>query len=205
MDPRMTVNRPLRIAVADDERDMREYFQTILPTLGHEVVTAAGDGRELVEGCRQSRPDLVIADIRMPGMDGIEALAEVNRDRPVPGILVTAFQDPDLLTRAAAANVQSYLIKPIKVGDLFAAIQIAAARFKEHQAAVQEADHLRQALEERKVIERAKGAVMRRLSIDEAEAFRRLRKQASDHNQKLADVARLLLNAEEVFHALDAK
>jgi two-component system, response regulator PdtaR len=197
------VNQSLRIAVADDERDMREYLQTVLPTLGHEVVGVAETGPQLVEQCRSARPDLVVTDIRMPGLDGIQAAAEVNKERPVPFVLVSGFQDAELLERAASENVMAYLIKPVKSGDLVSAIQLAMVRFEQYQAARREAGDLRRTLEERKVIERAKGAVMRRLGVDEAEAYRRMRQQASDRNQKLADVARTVLNAEEVFQTLD--
>src|SRR5947208_5589333 len=97
-------NRPLRIAVADDERDMLQFFKEVLPQLGHEVVAAAATGRELVERCREARPDLVITDIRMPDMDGIEAAAAVNRERQVPVILVTAHPEVDFLAHGGATH-----------------------------------------------------------------------------------------------------
>jgi response regulator NasT len=197
------MSRSLRIAVADDERDMREYLQTVLPTLGHQVVAAAEDGRRLVEQCKKTHPDLVIADIKMPDMDGIAAAAEVNRERPTPIVLVSAYQDEQLLARARAENVMAYLVKPVKAGDLIGAITLATARFDENQALRQEAAALKQTLEERKLIERAKGSVMNRLRLDEAEAFRRLRKLASDQNLKLIDVSRKVMEAEDVFHKLD--
>lgn len=199
------MNRNLRIAVADDELEMREYFQTILSNFGHQTVVLASDGCQLVEQCRGCQPDLVLADIRMPGLDGIAAAAEVNKVRPTPVVLVTGYQDTRLLERACGENIMAYLIKPVKAGDLMAAITLATVRFEEQQASRQESATLRQTLEERKIIERAKGAVMRRLSLDESEAFRRLRKQASTQNQKLAEVARLVLEAEGVFQALDKK
>jgi response regulator NasT len=197
------MNKSLRIAVADDERDTREYLQTVLPTLGHEVVAVAETGPQLVEQCRKTHPDLVVADIRMPGLDGIQAAAEINRERPVPVVLVSGYQDAQLLERAGNENVMAYLVKPVKTGDLVSAILLAAVRFEEHQAVRREAADLRRTLEERKIIERAKGAVMRRLGIDESEAYRRLRQQASDRNLKLAEVARTVLGAEEVFQMLD--
>jgi response regulator NasT len=197
------MNKSLRIAVADDERDTREYLQTVLPTLGHEVVAVAETGPQLVEQCRKTHPDLVVADIRMPGLDGIPAAAEVNRERPEPVVLVSGYQDAQLLERAGNENVMAYLVKPIKTGDLLSAIHLAALRFDELQTARREAGDLRRTLEDRKLIERAKGVVMRRLGIDEAESYRRLRQQASDRNLKLAEVARTILGAEELFQALD--
>ena len=193
----------LRIAVAEDERDMREYLQEALSRLGHEVVAVADSGRRLVEQCRAVDPDLVIADITMPDGDGIEASAAVNRVKKTPVILVSAHHDAALLERAAANPVLAYLVKPIKEPDLAAAIAVALSRFRQAQAAEKEAADLRQALEDRKVIERAKGAVIKRLGLEEDEAFRRMRSLASNQNRKLVEVARAVLAAEEIYHQLE--
>lgn len=191
------MKKPLRIAVADDEKDMRDYFIEILGDLGHHVVSAARTGRELVEHCRQFAPDLVITDIKMPDMDGIEASGRLSRERPVPIILVSAFHDADLIERAQNDHVLAYLVKPIKQADLEPAIAIAMTRFEQFQALAQEAGDLRQALEDRKTIERAKGILMRKAGLDEPAALRRLQKLASDKNQKLVAVAAAILTAEE--------
>jgi response regulator NasT len=196
------MNQTLRIAVADDQRDMREFFRFALAQLKHEVVAAAGNGRELVECCRAARPDLVITDVKMPELDGIAAAAAVYRDGPVPAILVTGYDDRETLRQAAAPHVYGYLVKPIKSRDLAPAIQVAMARFALDRAAEQEAAGLRQALEDRKLIERAKGVVMRRLAVEEIGAFRRLRKLSSDRNWKVIEIARQVLKAEEVFDQL---
>jgi response regulator NasT len=197
------MNSSCRIAVADDERDMREYFQEMLPALGHKVVAVAETGRQLIEQCATAKPDLVITDIRMPDMDGLEAAAQLNRDKNIPVVLVSAYHNADYLERACKNHIMAYLIKPVKAPDLQVSIALALSRFEELQKATQEAADLRQALEDRKVIERAKGVVMRRMGLDELEAFRRLRKQASDNNLKLAEVAHRVLHAEETFQALD--
>src|SRR5207302_1125226 len=136
-------------------------LQEFLPRLGHQVVAVAQTGRELVERCRALRPDLVIADIRMPDLDGIDAAEEIYRDRPVPIILISAHHDPELIERASRNHILAYLVKPIRQGDLQPAIGIALRRFEQFQALRQEADDLRQALEDRKVIERAKGLLMK--------------------------------------------
>jgi response regulator NasT len=167
------------------------------------VVAVAETGRQLVEGCRAGRPDLIITDIKMPDMDGIEAAEEVNRDRHVPVILVSAHHEAELLVRAGADHIMAYLVKPIKAADLIAAIAMALRRFEQFQAVCAEAATLRHALEDRKVIERAKGAIMRRLGVPEAEAFDRLLRQASDRNRKLVEVAQEILTAEEIFQALE--
>jgi len=189
----------LRIAVADDEPRMRDYYREILPLLGHRVICAAQTGRELVQYCRGDPPDLMITDIKMPDMDGIDAAVEVCRDGPLPVILVSAYHDADFLERAKAKHVLAYLIKPIKQADLVAAITIATQRFVELRALREEAGELRQALEDRKLIEQAKGVLMKKVGLDEKEAFRRLQKMSRDHNQKLVGVAQMILRAEEAF------
>lgn len=191
------MNRSLRIVVADDEPDMRDYYRAILPVLGHQVVAACPDGDELVLRCRELKPDLVIADIKMPGPDGIEAASRVERDRPVPIILVSAYHDAETISRAETDHVLAYLVKPIKQADLQTAIAIALRRFEQFQALRQEAADLRQALEDRKFIERAKGVLMKRSGLDEAAAFRRLQKLASEKNLKLIELSRMILTAEE--------
>jgi response regulator NasT len=197
------MNHSCRIAVADDERDMREYFQEMLPALGHQVVAVAETGRQLIEKCQTCKPDLVITDIRMPDMDGLDAAAQLNLNRNIPVVLVSAYHNAEYLDRACKNHIMAYLIKPVKAPDLQVSIALALCRFEEYQKAAQEAADLRQALEDRKAIERAKGIVMRRMGLDELEAFRRLRKQASDSNLKFVEVAHRVLHAEETFQALD--
>ena len=193
------MSRPLRVAVADDEKDMREYFRTILPDLGHKVVAAAGSGRELVEACRAAKPDLVITDIKMPDMDGIEAASKIYADAPVPIILVSAYHDPEIIQRAESEHVMAYLVKPIKQADLEPAIAIALKRFEQFQALRQEASDLKQALEYRKTIEKAKWLLMKKSGLSESDAFRKLQKVACDRNLKLVAVAQMILTAEEAF------
>jgi response regulator NasT len=191
------MSTPLHIAVADDEPDMREYFQKSLLRLGHKVVATAQNGRELVARCRELRPDLVITDIKMPDMDGIEAAIQIYRERPTPVILVSAYHDAGLIERAEADHILGYLVKPIKQADLEPVIALAMRRFEQFEALRSETADLRQALEDRKVIERAKGVLMKRGPMDEQDAFQRLQKLASEKSRKLIDVARMILVAEE--------
>jgi AmiR/NasT family two-component response regulator len=187
----------LRIAVADDEPEMRDFFEKVLPRFGHQVVSVAENGRQLVEHCRQSQPDLVITDIKMPELDGIEASGQICRERPVPIILVSAYHDPALIARAEADHVQAYLVKPIGLADLAPAIGIAVRRFGELQALQKECTDLRQALSDRKVIEQAKGLLMKLTGIDEKEAFHRLQQLAADKNLKLIEAAHSILAVEK--------
>jgi len=196
----MTQN--LRIAIADDEPDMREYFEKILPLLGHTVVSAAKTGKELVVQCLAQQPDLVITDIKMPDMDGIDAAVEIYRQHAIPVILVSAYHDATLIERAESDHILAYLVKPIKQADLEPAIGLAMRRFSQFQSLRKEATDLRQALADRKIIERAKGVLMKRANMDEQDAFRRLQKLASEKNRKLVDIASMIVTADE---ALDVK
>lgn len=125
---------PLRIAVADDEPDMRDFYQTVLPRLGNIVVAAVSNGRDLLEQCRLHRPDLVITEIKMPDVDGIEAAATIYQQRPIPVILVSAYHDPETIQRAEADHVMSYLVKPVRAADLAPCIALARRRFADVQA-----------------------------------------------------------------------
>lgn len=196
------MTRHLRIAVADDESDMRDYLATILPRLGHTVTVVARTGRDLIDQCRHVRPDLLIADIKMPDMDGLDAVAEICRTDPLPVILVSAYHDPELIQRAEANQVLAYLVKPIKQADLEPAIAIAICRFEQFEALRRDATDLRQALEDRKVIERAKGILMKRANLDEQNAFRRLQKMASQQNLRMVQLAQMIVTAERTVQEL---
>src|SRR5262249_12890930 len=145
----------LRIAIADDEADTREYLQEILKRQGHQVMLAQ-TGRQLADQCRLVHPDLIITDIKMPEMDGIEAAVAVNREKETPVILVSGHSNPDFLRRAEQHPIMAYLIKPLKAVDVENAVTVAMSRFSQFQAVHREARDLRQALEDRKNTERAK-------------------------------------------------
>jgi len=187
----------LKIACADDERDMRDFYARLLPEMGYEVCGVAATGHELVSLCDQQQPNLVITDIKMPDMDGIDAAAEICRRCALPVILVSAYHEKELLERAREDCVMGYLVKPIEEADLETAISVAMTRFEQFAAVKQEAAGLRQALADRKVIERAKGIIMKRARVSEEEAFKRLQRMSWNKNQKLAQVAETIILAEE--------
>jgi response regulator NasT len=190
------MNQRLRIAVADDEADMRDFFERMLPLCGHEVVSIAETGKELVEHCQTLHPDLVITDIKMPDMDGIDASTQICRDRATPVILVSAYHDPQLVHRAESDHVMAYLVKPIGQADLGPAIAVAISRFQELQALRKETGDLKQALADRKIIEQAKGILMKVTGVDEKDAYKRLQQLAADKNQKVIDAAQSVLAME---------
>lgn len=193
------MSQQLRIAVADDEQDMRDFFEKMLPALGHKVVAVAETGRELVEHCRNLRPDLIITDIKMPDMDGIEASTLITSECPTPIILVSAYHDPALIERAETDHVLGYLVKPISKADLPPTIALAMRRFSELQQLRKETVDLRQALADRKVIEQAKGILMKLAGTDEKEAFRRLQELAAERNLKLIEAAQSVILMEKAF------
>lgn len=189
----------LRVAVADDEPEVQELYERMLTALGHRVVLKASTGRELVEECARVKPDLVITDIAMPDMDGLDAAAAIYDERPTPIILVSGFQDPDLIARAEANHILAYLIKPIRKDELQPAIALVRRRFEEFQELTREANTVKKALEDRITIEKAKHVLMKQLKLDEPNAFRRLQKLASEQNRKLADIADMIVTASEAY------
>ncbi len=197
--------RALRIVVADDEPRMQSYFRKVLPALGHEVVGVASNGRDLVAQCGALNPDLVITDVKMPEMDGIDAAGEIYRTSAIPVILISAHHEMDLIERAEADHAMAYLVKPVKQAHLEPAIAIAMRRFGEFQALRKDTEDLRQALADRKIIEQAKGILMSSTNMDEQAAFRRLQKLASEKNRKLIDIAHMILTAKEALRPADKR
>ena len=192
----MTTARP-RIVTAAAEPRMRSYLNQTLERLGHQIVASASTGRQLVEECRIHQPDLIISDIKMPDMDGIEATRQVYRTDAIPVILVSAFHDIELIERASKNHILAYLVKPVRETDMAPAIAVAIQRFHEFHELRKEAPDDRQALEDRKVIELAKGIDMKRTGLTEPDAFRRLQNLASSKSRKLVDIARSLVTGEE--------
>lgn len=190
----------LRVAVADDEPDVREVLRKMLDALGHEVTLVASTGRELVEQCLDTPVDLVMTDIRMPDMDGLDAAGILYEKCRTPIILLSGHCDRELIERAEENHVFAYLMKPITQVQLEPAILLARRRFEEFQSLEQEAKDLRQALTDRKMIERAKGLLMKHLNVDEQEAFRRLQKLASSKNKRLIEIADMVITAAEALN-----
>jgi two-component system, response regulator PdtaR len=189
---------PLRILIADDESIRLLSLRAQLAALGHRVVAEASTGEEAVALAASTQPDLAILDIKMPLVDGIEAAERITQARPIPIILLTAYSEAQLVERAAQANISAYLMKPVSEEDLLPALTLALTRFKQFQALRREVVDLREALEARKVIEKAKGILMRRLDLTEEEAFRRLQRQSQEGNRKLAQVAEAIVLADQM-------
>jgi AmiR/NasT family two-component response regulator len=165
----------------------------MLERAGFEVVAEARDGAEAVALARSARPDLAVLDVKMPELDGIEAARKILEQRPIPVVLVTAFSQRDLVARAIEAGVFGYLVKPFRESDLLPAIETARARHGELAAVRAESESLREALEARKLIERAKGLLMQRDSLTEDEAFGRMRRASQQTGKPLREIAEATL------------
>ncbi|MDX6594490.1 MAG: two-component system, response regulator PdtaR [Gaiellales bacterium] len=167
----------------------------MLERAGFEVVAEARDGREAVELAAAHEPDVVVMDVKMPRLDGIEAARMILDRRPIPIVMLTAFSETDLVDRAVDAGVFGYLVKPFRESDLLPAIAAARARHAELAAVRDESASLREALESRKVIERAKGLLMDRDELTEAEAFARIRAASQKTGKPLRDIAEAIVAA----------
>ena len=161
----------------------------MLERAGFEVVAEARDGEEAVSLAAEHRPDLAVMDVKMPGLDGIEAARRMLEQRPLPIVMLTAFSESDLVSRAVEAGVFGYLVKPFRETDLLPAIEAARARHAELTELRAESASLRDALESRKLIERAKGLLMDRESIGEAAAFQRMRTASQNTGKPLREIA----------------
>ena len=183
----------MRILVAEDETIIRLDLRRTLEDAGFEVCAEARNGEEAVELARSERPDLAILDVKMPSVDGIEAARRILAERPIPIVMLTAYDQDELVSRAVEAGVFGYLVKPFRESDLLPAIRAARARHAELEALREEAESLSEALATRKVVERAKGLLMERERLTEQEAFARLRRASQSSNRPMKVVAEALI------------
>jgi response regulator NasT len=190
----MTLERT-RVIIADDESLVRVDVREALTELGYLVVGEVGDGQSAVNLARELEPDVVVMDIKMPGLDGIEAARILTQEKIAPVVLLTAYSQRELIDRAKDAGVVGYLVKPFRETDLAPAIELAQARFSEFRALEQEVDNLAEALETRKKVERAKGILMDQQDITEAEAFRKIQKMSMNTRRPMKEVAEAIILA----------
>lgn len=186
-----------RVVIADDESIIRMDLREMLTNLGYLVVGEVGDGQSAVNLARELRPDIVVMDIKMPDMDGIEAASILTKERISPVLLLTAFSQKDLVDRAAEAGVAGYIVKPFRESDLGPAIEVALARFVEFRTLEDEVGNLQEALDTRKVVDRAKGILMDTQSLKEAEAFRKIQKMSMNTRRPMKEVAEAIILAHQ--------
>jgi AmiR/NasT family two-component response regulator len=189
-------DHPLRVVIAEDEALIRLDLREMLEEEGFEVVGEAADGERAVELATELVPDLVICDVKMPKMDGIAAAAQITEARIAPVVMLTAFSQRDLIERARDAGAMAYLVKPFQKRDLLPAIEMATSRFAEIKALESEVTGLRDRLEARKLIERAKGTLMTAHAMSEPEAFRWIQRAAMDNRTSMRAVAELVLSGD---------
>ncbi len=182
-----------RILIAEDETIIRLDLRAMLERAGFEVCAEARDGDEAVALARSTEPDLALLDVKMPKLDGIDAARQILNERPIPIVMVTAYGEQELVSRAVEAGVFGYLVKPFRETDLLPAIETARARHAELVELRQEADSLADALAARKAIERAKGLLMERDGLSEQDAYARLRKASQVSGRPLRVVAEALI------------
>jgi len=183
----------VRILVAEDETIIRLDLRDLLERSGHEVVAEARDGEEAVALAREHEPELAIMDVKMPRLDGIEAARRILDERPIPIVMLTAYGQQELVSRAVEAGVFGYLVKPFREQDLMPAIAAARARHEELAAVREEVESLADALAARKAIERAKGLLMEKEGLSEPDAFARLRKASQVSGRPLKVIAEAVI------------
>ncbi len=187
-----------RVVIADDESIIRMDLREMLTNLGYLVVGETGDGISAVNLARELRPDLVIMDIKMPDLDGIQAAKVLTEERIAPVLLLTAFSQQELVEGAKEAGVVGYIVKPFRESELVPAIEVSLARFREFKALEKELTDTRNILETRKIVERAKGVLMDTQGLKEAEAFRKIQKLSMNTRKSMREVAEAILLANQV-------
>ena len=189
-------SNPRRVMIAEDEALIRLDLREMLQEEGYEVVGEAGDGEMAVTLAQKLRPDLVILDVKMPRMDGIEAGAKIAKERIAPVVILTAFSQRDLVERAREAGAMAYVVKPFQKKDLLPTIEMAMSRFTEIVSLEAEVEDLQGRLEARKIIERAKGVLQSEHGMSEPDAFRWIQRTSMNQRRTMRAVAEGVLSGE---------
>ncbi|EFO81166.1 response regulator receiver [Oscillochloris trichoides DG-6] len=187
-----------RILIADDEALIRMNLRETLQEQGYLVVGEAGDGQSAVNMTRQLRPDLVLLDVKMPHMDGLAAARAIHTEALAPVLLLTAYSSRELVAEARDAGVLGYLIKPVRDAELMPLIEVTMARWNEQAGRKKELAQLRDRLETRKMIERAKGYLMDSQNLNEADAFRKIQQLAMNSRKTMREVAQAIMLAQQL-------
>jgi response regulator NasT len=188
----------LRIVVVEDDPTICQFLKESITSLGHQVVGDATNGADMVRNVLALEPDVVVFDIHLPRMNGLDALRQIYQERVVAAVAITADRDQDLVRRALEEHVLAYLVKPVEIHQLAPALLVAWARFDELKQLALENESLKQNLLNRKTIERAKGVLMKRHRWTEADAFRRLQRGAMNRRTTMVELAQAVLNGLDV-------
>lgn len=187
-----------RVIIAEDNAKTRLFLKNQLELLGYQVVAAVSNGQAAVEMVAQLQPTLVIMDIKMPKLDGIEAATAITANGPIPIILITGMSSDEMATKAIEAGVFAYLVKPVTKKQLEPAIKLALARYEQFKGLKSEVSDLKDAIETRKLVERAKGILMKRCNVSEEEAFKLLQSHSQKENKKMREIAENIISATKI-------
>lgn len=192
------MEQKLRILIAEDEYIVLMGLKEVLENLGYSVISEATNGKQAVEYALEYEPDLLIIDINMPILDGIEAIRKINRKINIPAIITTGYNEKELIKRANDAGVFYYLVKPVDEIELKPAIEIVMSRFDEYSKLKNQLKEKEDALESRKFIEKAKGILMEKNNIKEAESMKLLQKMSTSRNKKMVEIAKDIIAADKL-------
>lgn len=188
----------LKVVIADDESIIRLDLKKMLEDMGHQVVGEAADGQKALELVRTAKPDVAVLDIKMPVMDGLDAAKIIAEEKIAPVVLLTAYSQEDLVARAKEAGVFAYLVKPFREESLMPAIEMAVSRYLEMQDREAQVSDLAEKLETRKVVDRAKGILMDKYGLNEADAFKRIQQQSMNTRRSMKEIAEAIVIAHQV-------
>jgi response regulator NasT len=193
-----TATSPLKVVIVEDDAAIRMFLKETLDKNGYQVIGEAATGTDMVRTVLALEPDVVVFDIHLPHQDGLAALRLIYQERIVAAVAITGDRDQELVKRAVDEHVLAYLVKPVESHQLAPAIQVAWNSFQQFRNISSENASLRQTLQNRKIIERAKGILMKKYRWSEAEAFRRIQKGAMNRRMTMADLANGILAGEEI-------
>lgn len=187
--------KKLRILIADDEAIIRLDLREMLIDAGHEIVGEAGNGQEAIRMAKELKPDFVIMDVKMPVIDGLTASKVIAMENIAPVLLLTAYSQQDIVDKASEAGVIAYLVKPIREEQLFPAMEIAVSRFEQMKKLNEELAKLKESLETRKLLDRAKGILMAAHGMTEQEAYRKMQQFSMAKRISLKSLAESIIAA----------
>ena len=196
--PGVNLMEVLKAVIAEDEQLTRTIIRARLEKLGHTVIAEAGDGQQAIDAARIHKPDVIIMDIKMPIMDGIEAARRILNETPCAILFLSSFNEQELVEQASETGALAYLMKPFRKEDLAPALEMAVRRYRQISSQAKEIDELKETLETRKLIERAKGILMDRHRMSEEEAFKRIHFQARNQNKKMREIAQSIITAADL-------
>jgi AmiR/NasT family two-component response regulator len=183
----------MRVVIAEDDSVVELGLQRMLDRLGHEVVGSAKNGEEAIRLVGNLEPDIAVLDIRMPGVDGLEAARRISENSPVAILMLTQFPDHALVKKAAESGAFAYLVKPVTVKQLGAAMDLACARFEDYTRLAGQTQQLKDELESRKLVDQARQILAEYLGISEGEALRRIQAESRRHRQKIQETAKAII------------